>query len=186
MIAVRMVGLIATLIGAIICWVMSSRQNYGGHRGQQGWLLLALGLICRSVNDGLAIYAALHTKPPLTGSLKSLVALATGGYSLALQSLLLCAGFALLALSFFQSTHPPQSSGEATEIERLRNEVARRTHQLSSLHAITADLNNTLDGAHVLSTGLERMTESVQADAGAIWVRIDFVGLTETGDAAKD
>ncbi|MDQ3813034.1 MAG: diguanylate cyclase, partial [Armatimonadota bacterium] len=56
----------------------------------------------------------------------------------------------------------------------LREEVMTRTHQLATLRAVAAELNNTLDIAHVLRTGLERMVDVIGADAGAVWLQVDL------------
>jgi diguanylate cyclase (GGDEF)-like protein len=70
----------------------------------------------------------------------------------------------------------------------LKDEVSLRTHQLATLHAVAADLNNTLNREQVLSTALERMIDAARADAGAVWLRTDFDGMSEveegTGNGA--
>lgn len=182
MIAIRVIELSATLASAIIGWVLSTRQGGLGRRGQTGWLLIAFALLLRAGGQALRLYLALHLKTGVPQSFKSLTFSATGPYAVTLQSGLLCGGLLSLAWAYFKSAQPTEDMATATEITQLKGEVARRTHQLASLHAITADLNNTLDGAHVLSTGLERMTEAVGATVGAVWVRLEFVSLTETGE----
>jgi diguanylate cyclase (GGDEF)-like protein len=64
----------------------------------------------------------------------------------------------------------------------LKDEVSLRTHQLATLHAVAADLNNTLNREQVLSTALERMIDAAQADAGAVWLRTDFDGMSDLED----
>jgi len=59
----------------------------------------------------------------------------------------------------------------------LRESLTRRTHQLSTLHAITADLNNTLDCEKLLVNALEQMHEAVDADAGAVWLLAGASGM---------
>ncbi|HEX8236459.1 MAG TPA: diguanylate cyclase [Abditibacteriaceae bacterium] len=88
---------------------------------------------------------------------------------------------ALAALRFvtttLQHTRFMQNLRERTTV--LKDEVSLRTHQLATLHAVAADLNNTLNREQVLSTALERMIDAAQADAGAVWLRTDFDGMSE-------
>ncbi len=64
----------------------------------------------------------------------------------------------------------------------LKQQVALRTHQLGTLHTVSADLNNTLNRRQVLATALERMIDAVRADAGAVWLRSDFDMLSEEAE----
>ena len=59
------------------------------------------------------------------------------------------------------------------EGRELRAQVARRTRQLATVHAVAADLNNSLNRELVLSTALDRMIEAAGADAGAVWLRAE-------------
>ncbi len=52
----------------------------------------------------------------------------------------------------------------------LQHDVAARTRELSTMHAVAADLSNTLDSAHILTTALDRMMTALHADAGALWL----------------
>lgn len=72
----------------------------------------------------------------------------------------------------------------------LQADVAARTHELSTLHEVAADLSNTLDSTKIISTALDRSLNSLHADAGAIWL---FKGEEEaettlalTGTAGQD
>ncbi len=72
----------------------------------------------------------------------------------------------------------------------LQADVAARTHEISTLHEIAADLSNTLDSDKIISTALDRSINSLRADAGAIWL---FKGEEEaettlalTGTAGQD
>lgn len=72
----------------------------------------------------------------------------------------------------------------------LQADVAARTHEISTLHEVAADLSNTLDSGKIISTALDRSMNSLHADAGAIWL---FKGEEEaettlalTGTAGQD
>ena len=72
----------------------------------------------------------------------------------------------------------------------LQADVDARTHEISTLHEVAADLSNTLDSDKIISTALERSINSLHADAGAIWL---FKGEEEaettlalTGTAGQD
>ncbi len=72
----------------------------------------------------------------------------------------------------------------------LQADVDARTHELSTLHEVAADLSNTLDSSKIISTALDRSMNSLHADAGAIWL---FKGEEEaettlalTGTAGQD
>lgn len=69
--------------------------------------------------------------------------------------------------------------GLSQENRELREQINRRTHQLSTLHAITAELNDTLDSEKLLISSLDRMRESVNADSAAVWLRLGDVTLTD-------
>jgi len=82
------------------------------------------------------------------------------------------------ALAFGQSTAEASRALSVLhgQTASLRDEVAARTHQLSTLHAVSADLNNTLDVSQVVRTGLDRMMDALHADGGAFWLRLDYSG----------
>lgn len=72
----------------------------------------------------------------------------------------------------------------------LQADVDARTRELSTLHAVAADLSNTLDSAKILSTALERAMNSLHGDAGAIWLfkeaAPEETPLAVTGTAGQD
>ena len=72
----------------------------------------------------------------------------------------------------------------------LQADVDARTHELSTLHEVAADLSNTLDSSKIIATALERSMNSLHAEAGALWL---FKGEEEaettlalTGTAGQD
>ena len=70
------------------------------------------------------------------------------------------------------------------EGRELRAQVARRTRQLATVHAVAADLNNSLNRELVLSTALDRMIEAAGADAGAVWLRAEHDKEPDPADSA--
>lgn len=60
------------------------------------------------------------------------------------------------------------------ELGTLRGEVTWRTQQLTTLHSVSADLNNTLSNEQVLNTALQRLMEAVRAEAGVVWLLANF------------
>lgn len=182
MLTVKLVGLAVTLAGAGICLGIANFSKQLGRRWQAGWLLVAVALVIRWLGDALAVYVTSHKT--MSGPLHSLWELWGTGYPFTLQAALLGIGLAIIAVVYWQSLKADAESPEAKEIARLKREVGRRTHQIATLHAITADLNNTLDVGQTLRTALDRMADAVGADGGAVWVRLDLDGVADTLDAA--
>ena len=104
------------------------------------------------------------------------------------------AALVVLALARFGSMLWPasasvrSSSGGYPEFDRtpssnsasLQRQLARRTHQLTTLHAVTADLNNTLDVEKLLSSALHSVCDAVEASSAAIWLRLDDANFSGT------
>jgi len=83
--------------------------------------------------------------------------------------------FRYLLMSVHQDLHVARISQRLRiTIESLREEVTWRTQQLTTLHSVSADLNNTLNNEQVLNIALQRLMEAVRADAGAVWLVADF------------
>ncbi len=59
------------------------------------------------------------------------------------------------------------------EVAQLKRVVARRTHQLATLHSMTAELSDTLSCERILSTAVERALVALDARCAAIWLNID-------------
>ena len=70
-------------------------------------------------------------------------------------------------------------SGESRrEVAELKGVLARRTHQLATLHSMTADLSDTLSCERILSTAVERALVALNARCAAIWLNIDASELS--------
>jgi diguanylate cyclase (GGDEF)-like protein len=93
-----------------------------------------------------------------------------------ISEMLVCfASLRYLLLSLHQNLAVSRTSrGMRLAIETLREEVSWRTQQLTTLHSVSADLNNTLNNEQVLNIALQRLMEAVRADAGAVWLVADF------------
>ena len=83
--------------------------------------------------------------------------------------------FRYLLMSVHQDLHVARISQRLRmTVASLREEVTWRTQQLTTLHSVSADLNNTLNNEQVLNIALQRLMEAVRADAGAVWLVADF------------
>jgi diguanylate cyclase (GGDEF)-like protein len=65
-------------------------------------------------------------------------------------------------------------------IGNLREQLNRRTYQLTTLHAVTADFNDTLDVERLMATALRRTGDALDAPIGAIWLRMDDANMIAT------
>jgi diguanylate cyclase (GGDEF)-like protein len=71
-------------------------------------------------------------------------------------------------------------------VSTLRDQLNRRTRQLTTLHAVTADFSNTLDVERLMATALEQMREALDAPVGAIWLRMDDAHLVASQSSAAN
>ena len=106
---------------------------------------------------------------------------AAGAETALLYALLLMAALRQATLGVRNRNLAQQVLREGRE---LRAQVARRTRQLSTVHAVAADLNNSLNRELVLSTALDRMIEAAGADAGAVWLRAEHDKEPDPADSA--
>ncbi len=100
--------------------------------------------------------------------------------------LLLCASLRHLSLSLYENLYSSrQSQTLQRSVTALREEVTWRTQQLTTLHSVSADLNNTLSHEQVLNLALQRLMEAVRADAGAVWLLSNFeqIAADRTGES---
>ena len=103
-------------------------------------------------------------------------------------SALLLIGAALRHLLFNWHKNA-RSSRQSEKLQRrvtqLREEVVWRTQQLTTLHSVSTDLNNTLNHEQVINLALQRLMEAVRADAGAVWMVSNFeqIASDKTGQA---
>jgi diguanylate cyclase (GGDEF)-like protein len=59
------------------------------------------------------------------------------------------------------------------ELRELKSVIARRTHQLATLHSMTAELSDTLSCERILGTAVERVLLALDADCAAVWLNLD-------------
>jgi diguanylate cyclase (GGDEF)-like protein len=82
-----------------------------------------------------------------------------------------------LARHFLLAQNASTGSADARDLQEqvasLKSVVDLRTHQLATLHSVTADLSDTFSCEHILSTSVERAVAALGAQAGAVWLNID-------------
>ncbi|HEX8834591.1 MAG TPA: hypothetical protein VF719_10345, partial [Abditibacteriaceae bacterium] len=95
-------------------------------------------------------------------------------------ALLVCIAALRYLLFLFRSTHVLEHVQR--QIRFLHGENEKRARQLSALHSVALDLNNTLNREQILSTALNSTVDAIHADAGAVWLRTDFDLLAHPDD----
>ncbi|HEX8550543.1 MAG TPA: HD domain-containing phosphohydrolase [Abditibacteriaceae bacterium] len=109
------------------------------------------------------------------------------GHETALAAVLATIALARLGMALWKDSLGTVESenSSSSDVTRLQRQLARRTHQLTTLHAVTADLNNTLDVEKLLNSALDSVCDAVQASSAAIWLRLDDANLAGSSPAAR-